>query len=305
MTTPDEYDVSYIDEDTTLTGHDEDYGHDEVVYSTPSRKHQMGELLQREWRRIPRNFSLVTFNGSKSDVLPFLDGLTHAFDTWGIDPRAQVQFAFAQLRDEAARTWMKKNPTDDFGSFRRKFVQRFGSHTLRRDALRALRDIRQVGVGNQGFVAAFERVLEELERHNLIIEDGVLLIFLQLAVNERVRDAVEWESFSTVRTALNKIANLTSGQGEAMSRAHLPRSGQNGVTARTAPASHQQPPRRFPSEAQGSNGGIPRRQCHGCGSEDHFIAHCPHRQGRTPPTGNVPFNNGRGHQGNGRRPKRW
>ena len=146
-------------------------------------------------------------------MLSFIDGLLHTFETWSIHPDAQVQFAFAQVRDRTARDWMKKNPTTDFAVFRCKFIERFGSHTLRCDALRVLRDIRQTETSNQEFVAAFEHALEELEHHNLTFGEPELLLFLQLAVNERVRDTLEWRDFDNVRSALHKIANLTARAG--------------------------------------------------------------------------------------------
>jgi hypothetical protein len=307
---PDEHSVSYVDDGDTLLERDFCDAHEgrkadnteEWEASTQDRENSKESLLQREWRRVPRNFTLPTYSGGKDGVLPFIDGLVHTFETWSIDPRVQVQFAFAQLRDRTARDWMKRNPTGDFPTFSRRFTERFGSHTLRRDALRALRDIRQTGGSNQGFVAAFESVLEELEHHNLTIGEAELLLFLQLAVNERVRDALEWRDFGSVRAALNKIANLTSGQGTYPApRTQTPQANHGNQSSQRAraptPAPHQPP--RFPQA------GIEqfRRRCHGCGSEDHMVAQCP-QGNRTQPNGYVPFNNGRGHQGNGYRPRR-
>jgi hypothetical protein len=295
----DEYSTSFVDEDATLLDRDFSHTGDGEEHAALSRGRET--LLLEEWRRVPRNFTLPTFHGAREEVLPFVDSLLHTFETWGIDPRAQVQFAFAQIRDRTARDWMKRNPTTDFATFRRRFVERFGSHTLRRDALRALRDIRQTGGSNQGFVAAFEHVLEELAHHDLRIGEQELLLFLQLAVCERVRDAIEW-NFASVRDALNRIANLTSGQTEHAPRTQAPRSTTPGPATRAPPPVPPQPPfrRHYPSPQSGE---APRRRCHGCGAEDHLIAHCPQTR-HTSPAGRVPFNNGRGHQGNGHRPKR-
>lgn len=304
----DEYSVSYVDEDVTLMDRDFYDTHDDTRDHTREHGATRDPRLIEEWKRVPRNFILPTFEGGKENVLPFLDGLLHTFETWSIAPEVQVQFAFAQVRDRTARDWMKKNPTRDFATFRSKFLERFGSHTLRRDALRALRDIRQTGNSNQGFVAAFEHVLEELEHHNLILGEPELLLFLQLAVNERVRDALEWRDFDNVRAALHKIANLAAGQTYTAPRSEPPRGVHHSPAARIPPAtSRQQMPRRFPSGQHGASGGPQPRRCHGCGSEDHLIAQCP-QASHGPPAGRVPFNNGRGHQGsqgNGNRPRRW
>lgn len=292
-------DLSQRDEDESLRDYSDYHGARGNDRRTPSTRQgdSYGEddMLQREWRKIPRNYQLPSFDGRKEEVLSFLDGLEHAYDTWGINPSAHVRIAFAQCRDSAARRWMKSNHYEDFNTFRTKFTERFGSHTLRRDALRALRDIRQIGAGCQGFVTAFERVLEGLDRHNLNIGDHELLVFLELAVNEKVRDALDWASFTSTRAALHKIANLSLGQAsESTPRPQqAPRDHRDGPAARAAPQPHQ------PSPAQ-SQGTAPRR-CHSCGSEDHLRAQCP----RNAPPPHVPFNNGRGHQGNvSRRPGR-
>jgi hypothetical protein len=279
-----EHDVSYIDEDTTLM--ERDFGDARGGYQAPDTDEERRKpvrdiprdaLLLEEWRRVPRNFSLPTFDGKKDNVLSFIDGLVHTFETWSIHPNAQVQFAFAQIRDRTARDWMKKNPTTDFAVFRGKFIERFGSHTLRRDALRALRDIRQIGTSNQEFVAAFEHILEELEHHNLTIGEPELLLFLQLAVNERVRDALEWRSYNSCRAVLNKIANLTSAQDEPIQHwEHVPRDYDSGSTSRASFPPPQSSSWRLSSDVQEGRG-TQRRRCHGCGSEEHIIANCPQR----------------------------
>jgi hypothetical protein len=267
--------------------------------------------LLKEWSRIPKNFHLPTFESRRDDVLDFLEAIEHTFDVWGIqEDRARIKFMWAQCRDTTSRVWFKEH-MESFGtydSFCKEFVRRFASHTARRDALKSLRDIRQTG-DPRGFVTAFERVMENLTRFGLHIDEEELIIFIQLAVNDSVRDGLDWSRYRTAHEALTKIASLSSARPRDDSH-HSSRSRDETQHSRDTPARkiHAPETKRAPHkdrhEDRRPSGTFQRdgdRRCFSCGSDQHLRADCP-QQG----SASVPFNKGNGHhQGNGPRPRRF
>ena len=276
--------------------------------TSPVRTDNSRSLL-KEWSRIPKNFHLPTFESRRDDVLDFLEAMEHTFDVWGIqEDCARIKFMWAQCRDTTSRVWFKEHMDSfDYNSFCKEFVRRFASHTARRDALKSLRDIRQTG-DPRGFVTAFERVMENLTRFGLHIDQEELIIFIQLAVTDSVRDGLDWSLYKTAHDALTKIASLSSARPRDDSH-HSNRPRNETHHSRDTPArkTHapetKHAPHKDRNEDRRPGGTFQRdgdRRCFSCGSDQHLRADCPHQ-----PAG-VPFNKGNGHrQGNGPRPRRF